>query len=197
MINVLKKSGVDIIAEPMTAKTKDQTMINIKNQFSTPRTVQIRELDLEPSNDQSQSALQETTRQADEYKGHFRTILQGMTLTNDEREALNDRIERGLIICETQLENASLCRERLKASSMDYTGKIAIAKQALTGGEILEISFQNEAGTTISSIGYPAGLEKSDKDTILSLRLLETNDVIRVSIGKIQGIRRIKHSIFK
>lgn len=205
IINVLRKSGIDIIAEPMLA-TRGQTISSIKNQFSSPRTVPKREFGSRSSSNQSNEGpdttrimqtRQQATQQAEEYKEHFRAKLQGMTLTNDEREALNDRIERGLIICETQLENATLCHERLKASSMDYAGKIAIAKQALSGGEILEISFQNEAGKTMSSIGYPAGLEKSDKDTILSLRLLETNDAIRVSVGKIQGIRRIKQSIFK
>ncbi|MDR2842667.1 MAG: hypothetical protein LBV52_05645 [Spirochaetaceae bacterium] len=194
VIAALKKAGIENAAEPLNMN-KIISGTGAKKQKSQENFFP----ELKNSKNIIKTTIPELSKTEDKsvfYKDKFRDILKTMNIRQNEREELQERIERGLIISETQLKSSALRYEKLKADSMDYVGKLSITKQAISAKEILELFFQNDAGENVHFTGYPKSLEKTDKGMLLSLHLIEKKETIKVSIGKIQSLRRIKQSIF-
>ncbi|GMO31727.1 MAG: hypothetical protein Ta2F_07360 [Termitinemataceae bacterium] len=210
---ILKKAGVQSIAEPKELNAPEKIVYRSKTKSKPEYFMPLKFANGTVQNGgqkENERTLPEDCQSekvdAEYYKKKFRTILNGMQekmlIKTSEREELSDRIERSLIFCRSQLEYSSLRYEKRQANSMDYVGKIAISKQALTTGEILELEFNNESGKPVQYTGYAKSLEKTKTDTILSLQPIQEDlsssdmGMITVSIGKIQSMRRIKKSIF-
>jgi hypothetical protein len=140
-----------------------------------------------------------------------------MRLTKPEREELTARIERRLVLSETQLEGMSLRYEKLEARGLDYAGKSAIAKQAVSAGSLVEVSWPDSGGKLNHVIGIARALEKKEGENILVINSesavgIQGNpgdavripgdavripgNTIRIPLGKISLLRRIKQSIF-
>lgn len=138
---------------------------------------------------------------SDSIKENFRRILEPMKLSKQERDELLARIDRRLILTESQLEGASLRYEKLEARGIDYAGKTAIARQAIDSGSLLEVTWPGgPAGDLERITGIAQALEKKENENLLVLRSGEKHDknarVIRIPLGKISLLRRIKQSIF-
>jgi hypothetical protein len=133
-------------------------------------------------------------------KGKFHEVLDRMKITKQERDELLARIERGLVLNEAQLESTSVRYEKLEARGLDYTGKTTIAKQAIETGSLLEITWPGRDGEPNSTIGIPQTIEKKEGENILVLRTSGNSEnaarVLKIPIGKISLLRRIKQSIF-
>ncbi|GHU15803.1 helicase [Spirochaetia bacterium] len=136
-------------------------------------------------------------------KEQFRTVLDKMKLPRVERDELAARIERRLVLSEAQLSGASLRYEKLEARGLDYVGKASIAKQAIASKSLVEVQWPH-AGGTRQSFGIPLALEKSEGESVLVINPAEAADqdgtgpgnTIRIPLGKISLLRRIKKSIF-
>ena len=148
----------------------------------------------------------------------FRRVLEKMQLTKPERTELEARIERRLVLSEAQLDLNSVRNEKLEARGLDYTGKSIIAKQAIETGSRLEVSWPGSGGAVNRIIGIPRVLEKKERESILVLKPLSPEEgegggipedsanaeafhsiqgnLIRIPLGKISLLRRIKHSVF-
>jgi hypothetical protein len=143
---------------------------------------------------------------AGELKKRFRAALDKMRLSAQEREELASRIGRRLILSESQLDGASIRYEKLEARGLDYVGKAAIAKQAIVSGSLLEVSWPRPGSSPNRARGIPRALEKSGGESILVLepetregpefRNRGHQEALRIPIGKISVLRRIKRSIF-
>jgi hypothetical protein len=148
---------------------------------------------------------------AEGYKERFRGVLKKMDLPRAEREELAARIERRLIVSESQLAEASIRYEKLEARGLDYVGKAAIAKQAIASKSLLEVLWPHPGGGTNKALGVPEALEKQGGESVLILKPLAPEDrsagdsppeetgrteSIRLPLGKISLLRRIKQSIF-
>jgi len=133
-------------------------------------------------------------------KEKFHKVLDRMKITKQERDELLARIERGLVLSEAQLESTSVRYEKLEARGLDYTGKTTIAKQAIETGSLLEITWPGRDGEPNSTVGIPQTLEKKEGENILVLRTSGNSEnaakVLKIPIGKISLLRRIKQSIF-
>ncbi|MDR1143945.1 MAG: helicase-associated domain-containing protein [Spirochaetaceae bacterium] len=134
------------------------------------------------------------------FKERFRAALADLALTRQEREELENRIERRLIVSETQLKDVSLRYEKLEARSLDYVGKTGIARQAMASGSLLEITW-NTPGTAPGPgeqkiLGTPENFEKKGGEMILTVRPRDGKDPVKIPLGKISLLRRIKQSIF-
>ena len=125
-------------------------------------------------------------------KEQFRTALNSMKLSKQEREELESRIERRVIVSESQLKDTSLRYEKLEARSLDYVGKTGLVKQAIVSASLLELSCLN--GEKI--LGYPESLEKKSGEMVLSIKPRDGGEPAKIPLGKISFIRRIKQSIF-
>ncbi|GHT56616.1 helicase [Spirochaetia bacterium] len=142
-------------------------------------------------------------------KEQFRTVLDKMKLPRVERDELAARIERRLVLSEAQLSGASLRYEKLEARGLDYVGKASIAKQAIASKSLVEVQWPH-AGAMQQSFGIPLALEKTEGESVLVINPVEAADqdgasprdtripgnTIRIPLGKISLLRRIKKSIF-
>jgi hypothetical protein len=138
-------------------------------------------------------------------KERFRGALEKMTLSREERDELTARINRRLVLNESQLEGASVRYEKLEARLLDYVGKAAIAKQAVSSKSPVEVTWSHPQKGTVQATGIPEALEKSGGESILILNPLSPEpgellwvpgDTLRIPLGKISLLRRIKKSIF-
>jgi hypothetical protein len=153
---------------------------------------------------------------AEERKVRLRKALEAGRFSGFTREELAARIERRLIINESQLHDAVIKQEKLEARNLDYPGKAVIAKQALTHKSLLEIVTPAPRGGEKRVFGIPTALEKNGGETILVLRPVsrlpgdnagqpaaagsgnqDNADLLKIPLGKISLIRRIKQSLFE
>jgi len=127
----------------------------------------------------------------------FRRTLEKKQLTKAERDELAARIERRMVLCETQLDGSFLRFEKLEARGLDYPGKMLIAKQAVEAGSLIEVRWPGAGGETQRVLGIAQTLEKQEGDSILIIKNSDSSSVLmRIPLGKISLLRRIKQSIF-
>ncbi|MDR1058993.1 MAG: hypothetical protein LBL43_05540, partial [Treponema sp.] len=133
----------------------------------------------------------------------MRKRLQRMNLPRNERDELAARIERRLVLSESQLEGAEIKYEKLEARGLDYAGKALIAKQAISAGSLLEVFWPAPQGEDGRILGTPAALEKKGGESLLVIKPLGEGDEnrrdgepVKIPIGKISLLRRVKQSIF-
>jgi hypothetical protein len=126
----------------------------------------------------------------------FRSILDTMRLGKEERDELSARIDRRLVLCESQLKDAVVRYEKLEARGLDYVGKAMIAKQAISLQSPVEVTWTAKQKQE-RAFGIPKALEKSGSESILVIEPLDGGNTIRLSLGKISLLRRIKKSIFE
>jgi hypothetical protein len=153
----------------------------------------------------------------------LRGRLAATPLDRAERDELSARVKRRLVLSESQLEGASVRYEKREARFLDYVGKAAIAKQAIASKSLLEVHWSHPEKGPMETTGVPRALEKSGGESILvispgpapdtgntapvsrnapgksgtpeeSLRI--PGECLRIPLGKISLIRRIKKSIF-
>jgi len=134
---------------------------------------------------------------ASELTANFHAVLKKMPLGETERAELSARIDRRLVLCEAQLKEASLRYEKLEARHMDYAGKQNIARQAISQQSPVEIVWPGGGKDGERFFGVPKSLDKEGGELILVVAQSEGQDVMRIPLGKISLLRRIKKSIFE
>jgi hypothetical protein len=185
VIAALQKAGVDIIAQP----NQQDTDFEGRHTFASLGGIRKETLDFNGVSFLSSLSSSSKTMQ-DNFKEH----LKKLTLPKAEKDELSARIERRLILTNNQLEKASIKFEKLEARGIDYQGKIAIAKQAIADGSMLEVTWPNpETGISVN-IGYPEALEKKEGESYLMLK--SDSDSFRIPLSKISLLKRLKQSIF-
>jgi hypothetical protein len=146
----------------------------------------------------------------------FHAALEQMRLNRAERDELAARIDRRLVLCESQLKDASIRYEKLEARGLDYAGKALIAKQAIALQSPVELVWPGPPGGRKGRgsadknerriFGIPKSLDKEASENILVISPFnESNgnfepipgDTVRIPLGKISLLRRIKKSIFE
>ncbi|MDR0643091.1 MAG: hypothetical protein LBG07_11615 [Treponema sp.] len=137
---------------------------------------------------------------AETLKTRFRQALAGRSLSAPERKELSARIDRRLVLAESQLSAGSVRAEKLEARGLDYVGKASIARQAISAHSLLELvwSSPEEGGREQRVLAFPQGMEKSGGESILVVEdSLAPGDTVRIPLAKISLLRRIKKSIFE
>lgn len=180
--SALMSAGVDIVARPFEKPAKSSSFFL---PLGKPDTIPL----------PKKSAVAEKTaakKDVEELKNSFRSVLAKMKLSKQEQEELESRIERRVVVSETQLKDTSFRYERLEARSMDYVGKTGIVRQAISTGSLLEVSCLN--GDKI--LGTPETLEKKGNEMVLTIKSRNGGEPLKINLGKISLIRRIKQSIF-
>jgi hypothetical protein len=196
-IQALRRAGIDIIAQP---PRDDGTMPEDRaspypSLAGAPGLPRGRPL---PGDDETArlESLPPDPLRAGLYKERFRSALEKLSLPRDERAELSARIERRLILSESQLATTSAPREKLEARGLDYVGKTSIAKQAIAAKQLIEIVWSGQRGEVNRAIGLPNALQKSGGETLLVLKPVPSGDPIRLPLGKIGLLRRVKQSLF-
>jgi hypothetical protein len=199
---ILRKAGVEIIAMPPSASNNARGR-SFRNYFPGMKT--LHSLSLGAEND-AKNAIASSGEKAESIKENFRKSLEKMKLSKPEKDELLARIERRLILTETQLEGTFLRYEKLEARGLDYAGKTVIAKQAHDSGSLIEVSWPVSGEGTSRVVGTVHAIEKKGGDTVLVVKpRISANsaggnnthqETIRIPLGKISLLRRIKQSIF-
>jgi hypothetical protein len=185
----LRDAGVDIFAVPAPFHA-----VNFKNENVFPR-LEWNGEDLKiPFHREPSPAAAFDAEKAERILNGFRSALNEIPFERHEKEALLFRIERRTIVSAAQLVNSSFRYEKLAARALDYPGKALIAKQAAVTKALLEITWS--AGGSAAVAGTAESLEKKDGETVLLFRPREGGEALRIPLGKISLMRRVKQSIF-
>jgi hypothetical protein len=196
-LQALRRAGIDIVAQPLGDRRGDRP----SPYPSLAQAPGILRGGFQPPPDKGG----ETTRGeslspdpllAGRYKERFRAALEKLSLSKGEREELSARIERRLILSESQLATASVRYEKLEARGLDYVGKTSIVKQAIASKQLIEIVWSGQQGKENRAIGLPNALQKSGGETLLALKPVPSGDLILLPLGKIGLLRRVKQSLF-
>ena len=203
----LRKAGVDIIARPPEQAAGTLPVRAVRSSHGPSRDSLPRlgagktELPI------GVTAAAKKNCEAESYLENLRRVMESMKLGKEEREELSARIERRLILSEAQLEATSLRYEKTEARLLDYRGKLSIAKNAVESGSLVEVCWAGAGGRQKRFTGIAQALEKEEGDSILVIRKAENSrksgdairvpgNTIRIPLGKISLLRRIKQSIF-
>jgi hypothetical protein len=134
---------------------------------------------------------------AEAYQERFRGALKKLQISKAARDELAARIERRLILDESQLTGASIRDEKLEARGLDYVGKNTVARQALASKSLVEVLWPGTGETPNRAMGIPQALEKRDGETVLVLKPMPQGEEFSLPLGRISLLRRIKQSIFE
>jgi len=188
----LERAGVDIVAKP--GKRQEGSGTEGRPYFSRNEYLGLgadyRQLFASRSDqDNTSNTAGETV------KNRFKEYLGKLRIPQQEKDELSSRIDRRLILTKTQLDKSGIKPRKLEARGLDYIGKAAIVKQALSDGSLLEVTFPDpEKGVSVKT-GAPSALEKKEGENVLLLKLPD-DESVRIPLGKISLIRLIKQSIF-
>jgi hypothetical protein len=135
-------------------------------------------------------------KEAEALKARFHRVLKDRPLSAPARSELAARVERRLVLTETQLSSASVRGEKLEARDLDYVGKASIARCAISSRSPVELFWPaGDGGGERRILGIPLALEKSGGESVLVIE--EGGSTCRVPLGKISLLRRIKKSMFE
>lgn len=201
--NALQKAGVDIIARNNLKNNinthesgKKQPFFLHLNAASKYQTLDFNE----EQNNHKSDIINLDAKKSYKQKDHFKTILAKMKITKDQRDELAARIERRLILTDEQMDASSVKFEKLEARGLDYVGKYNIAKQAISSGALLEVAWSDDQGNVRKIVGIPSSINKVNGEAILVIHSEKNknnqDDTIRITLGRISLLRRIKQSIF-
>ncbi|MDR1588346.1 MAG: helicase-associated domain-containing protein [Treponema sp.] len=141
------------------------------------------------------------TLDPDSIKKGLHSVLEKMRLDKAGRDELAARVERRLVLTESQLKNASVRYEKLEARGLDFVGKALIVKQAIAMKSPLEVIWAQPGKDADRLFGIPLSLEKEGGESILVINPLTAGGSgegnARIPLGKISLLRRIKKSIFE
>jgi hypothetical protein len=186
----LRNAGVDIVARSRGGKPELSGAFPLLGESSAAVETAV----LPPAENRADESVEEGA--AEKRKEEFRRILAALKKNGQEKEELEERIRRGVVVSETQLKDASLRYEKLEARSLDYVGKTGIAKQAIALKSLVEVQWTAAALGEQKLLGIPESLEKKGGETMLVMRPREGGEPVRIALGKISLLRRIKKSIF-
>jgi hypothetical protein len=184
--SALNNAGIDIMARDKNTNRQDKAATLTQNYFPAQSSLD----SLFSKIQKTQDVIKKDDSAA--LINNFQSILGKMPLNKSSRDELSARIDRRLILCEAQLNEANIRYEKLEARHMDYAGKQIIAKQAVAQMSPVEIIWQN--GKQI--YGIPAAMEKKDDELVLVVVPGGKNEELRIPLAKISLLRRIKKSIF-
>jgi hypothetical protein len=148
-------------------------------------------------------------QEAETLKARFHQVLGGRSLSVPERKELTARIDRRLVLTESQLCADSVRTEKLEARGLDFVGKTSIARQAISARLLLELVWSSPEEGEQRILAFPLSLEKSGGESILVVEESQAGGdtasraaedrppKLRIPLGKISLLRRVKKSIFE
>ena len=188
-IQVLSRAGVAIIAQREESLAEESSATPLRHFFLPLHAAKHHADEISRTfdvNDSSASILIES----------FHSILKQMRLGGETRDELSARIDRRMVLCESQLKDAVVRYEKLEARGLDYVGKAFIAKQAITMQSPVEVICPGKQKSE-RIFGIPKALEKADNESFLIIEPVNQGTTVRIPLGKISLLRRIKKSIFE
>ncbi|MBO5731370.1 MAG: hypothetical protein J6R67_09245 [Treponema sp.] len=147
--------------------------------------------ELENFNWQHQQELQQSHIQ------QLEADLAQQELPLHQKEGLQFRINRKILLIPEQLQGSSVKMEQYEASGMDFVGKVHVADQAIHQNNLLKLTYLQQDKEMQVVIGRPVELQKIQGDSLVVLQMdQESQKFSTFSLGQAQLVRRIQGSIF-
>ena len=116
-----------------------------------------------------------------------------MELTDEQRDGLEDRIQRNLILTEEQLRAESVRLEIKEASAMDHTGKIHVIESAIANNDLLLISLRGSE----KILGQIKSFNKKYDEASVRIYIEKLNVEQEIFIKNIMHVKRLRNpSVF-
>lgn len=185
----IKRSGLEFMGTVRSAKTEETALhfpvLRDGKNFLSEKTSEKPEKNEPPLN-------------ADEIKRKFYQKLDGLKLTEQQRECLSSRIERNIIVTEEQLRADTVRLEFLEMDGMNYAGKLRLIEKAIDSGNAIEItvSADNDSSRLLVYVGKPLMLSKHTNDAMVRMQLEPDKEVRFFSVSKANKVKIIKTSVF-
>ncbi len=122
--------------------------------------------------------------------------LDSMQLAPHSREELARRIRSHLVLFPYQLSEGTVHRERREARGLDYLGKVRLIEQVLLSEwDLIELVVRGSRGEPEKMLVKPRQLEKVGSGLFLAGSRMPDQEAVRISVGKIGLVRRIRGSL--
>lgn len=123
--------------------------------------------------------------------------LNSMQLTHTELEEMNARIDKRLILSETQLVTTYLHPTVFEAKGFDYQGKLNLCKQAIASKtDLLELHIRSLPDREDILLIRPTKISKEGNDHILTGSTIPEHQEFSKSLRKIFLLRKMKNSLY-
>ena len=121
---------------------------------------------------------------------HLRQKLREMDLTKEEYECLLFRINKKIILDESQLKKESVKFAKVEAGAMDFSGKVHIISQALGERRAVEVTLPSPASGETVLTGIPLSTRKTDDDVLAALKI-DGQPMREFSVAQATKVRRV------
>lgn len=133
---------------------------------------------------------------SEEVQQALRQRLESRPFSREERETINARIDRKLVLTDQQLDIAFAGKANSEAKGFDHNGKIRLMEGAIEeGNSLLEITFQEEKETS-QLLVKPLRLESRNEEKTLEALTLPDESPISIRIRKIGAVKRLRESLY-
>ena len=151
-------------------------------------------LSLAKDSSENQTGAVVNFSKASELLNSLRNELEKMSLSDNQKESLMNRLRSRLILSKEQLEIASVRTEILEADGMDYAGKLRLFEAAMKSQDMLEITLPHyvQDGQYCTWVGKALGITKEYADAIVRFEVQPSADILNVFVSKVTHIRRLR-----
>lgn len=180
-------SGFDFLG-----KTKTATHENASLPFSSLSLEETNSFHNQPDGESVfLSKPQTTLSDALAHKKNLLATLETLGFQKNKRDALEARIDRGIILSEEQLKNSFVQQTLIEAHGMDFSNKIHILENALQAHEKISVTLpsENDATTLVKYTGMPLFVNKKSNTPELVLQLDKSNDIKKFAIAQLTNIK--------
>jgi hypothetical protein len=149
----------------------------------------------------TKAAPQTNPKEATALLDGFRAQLDTLNVTEEQYQELKARIDRRVILRNSQLATKNMRFIRSEATGLDFPGKLQLLEYAQTKGLPVELGVGEGPATAGGApvervLGTPVWLEKHASDVAVTLRLEPKQLFLRYSVGQLRYVRRVPQSIF-
>lgn len=182
--DVISKSGLDFIGELRTAKVEEKG-VSFPLLSMNGNTFVLNE------QERSKEYIWSGKTQK-EILSRMNKALEELSCTKDQREGLEDRIKRKIIVSPDQLRASSVRFEYLEATGMDYTGKIHVVETAITSNSMIEVELEGEDNMLV---GLPLELNKKTVNGELKICLEPDHFVKTIYVSSALRIKKLRSHV--
>lgn len=134
---------------------------------------------------------------AGDIRKDLREYIKSMRLPPEQKEYLNAKITKKLILSPNQMTKIRFSKEGNAAKGFDYLGKVRLIQQALSNQwDLLELLVRKSDGSPQKLIVKPLELYNKGSDLELSCRVLPGEDKFTIQVKKIGFLRKLKSALY-
>jgi len=125
--------------------------------------------------------------------------LRGLKIDDDFRRELEYRVEKGILLSESQIRSGIARPEMTQAGSLDHTGKLRLIETAIHSQDLLEVQIAPQGGANDPAeiLLLPLSILRQGGEQILRGRIEPQGSEMTIQISRIQYLRRLKSGLFK